>query len=63
MCKMMEDMRNEAAQAAVRSKAREKAMLMYKDGKLTLTEIPIYFQELSKEDIKEIELTVKPVLQ
>lgn len=32
-------------------------------GKLTLTEIPIYFQELSKEDIKEIELTVKPVLQ
>ncbi|MCM1537463.1 MAG: hypothetical protein NC254_03595 [bacterium] len=59
MCKMMEDMRNEA----VKSKAREKAMLMYKDGKLTLTEIPIYFQELSKEDIKEIELTVKPVLQ
>lgn len=59
MCKMMEDMRKEA----VRSKARERAMHMYKDGKLALTEIPIYFQELSQEDIKEIELTVKPVLR
>lgn len=54
MCKLMEDMRNEAAQQA----SQEKAKLMFQNGKITLDEMRTYFPELSKEEIKEIEVEV-----
>ena len=34
--------------------ARKKAKLMLKDRKITQNEIPIYFPELSSEDIEEV---------
>ncbi len=58
MCKMMEDMRNEAAQQASQNKAKEKAKLMLRNGKISLDEMPIFFPELSDEDIKELEAEV-----
>ena len=58
MCKIMEDMRNEAAQQASQKKAKEKAKLMFQNGKLTLDEMSTYFPELSEEEIKEIEAEV-----
>lgn len=58
MCKIMEDMRNEAAQQASQEKAKEKAKLMFQNGKITLDEMRTYFPELSKEEIKEIEIEV-----
>ena len=47
MCKMMEDMRNEAAHEAAHDKVKEKAILMLKNGKIS-------FDELSDEEIEEI---------
>lgn len=47
-------MRNEAAQQA----SQEKAKLMFQNGKITLDEMRTYFPELSKEEIKEIEVEV-----
>ena len=35
--------------------AREKAVLMLRDGKITIDEVSIYFPELLEGDIKEIE--------
>jgi len=58
MCKILEDMRNEAAQQASQKKAKEKAKLMLQNGKISLDEIPIFFSELSDEEIKEIEAEV-----
>lgn len=54
MCKMMEDMRNEAA----RDKLKEKAILMLKNGKISLDEIQIFFSELSNEEIEEVKAEV-----
>ena len=39
---------------AERESARKKAKLMLKDGKILQNEIPIYFPELSSEDIDEV---------
>ena len=50
MCKLMEDMRNEAAH----DKVKEKAILMLKNGKIFFDEISIFFSELSDEEIEEI---------
>ena len=50
MCKMMEDMRNEAAH----DKVKEKAILMLKNGKISFGEISVFFSELSDEEIEEI---------
>ena len=50
MCKIMEDMRNQAAQ----DKVKEKAILMLKCGKISLDEIQIFFSELSDEEIEKI---------
>jgi len=58
MCKIMEDMRNEAAQQASQRKAREKAKLMFQNGKISLEEMPTFFPELSNEEIREIEAEV-----
>ena len=54
MCKIMEDMRNEAA----RDKLKEKAILMLKNGKISLDEIQIFFSELSNEEIEEVKAEV-----
>ena len=50
MCKIMEDMRNEAT----RDKLKEKAILMLKNGKISIDEIQIFFSELSNEEIEEV---------
>ena len=54
MCKMMEDMRNEAAHKAAHDKVKEKAILMLKNGKISFDEISVFFSELSDEEIEEI---------
>ena len=50
MCKLMEDMRNEAAH----DKVKEKAILMLKNGKISFDEVSVFFFELSDEEIEEI---------
>ena len=50
MCKMMEEMRSEAAH----DKVKEKAILMLKNGKISFDEISVFFSELSDEEIEEI---------
>ena len=62
MCKIMEDMRNEAAREAAQKaelkNARETAMRMIKKGKMSLEEIAEYIPLLSFEELKEIEAEV-----
>ena len=58
MCKIMEDMRNEAAQKAELKNARETATRMIKKGKMSLEEIAEYIPLLSFEELKEIEAEV-----
>ena len=54
MCKIMEDMRNEAA----RESAKETAKRMIKKGKMSLEEIADYVPLLSIEELKELEAEV-----
>lgn len=54
MCKLMEDMRNEAAHEAAHDKVKEKAILMLKNGKISFDEVSVFFSELSDEEIEEI---------
>ena len=54
MCKLMEDMRNEAAS----SNARETAERLIKKGKMTLEEIEECVPLLSMDELKEIEMKV-----
>ena len=35
--------------------AKEKAILMLRDGKITIDEVSLYFPELFESDIKELE--------
>ena len=58
MCKIMEDMRNEAAQKAELKNARETATRMIKKGKMSLEEIAEYIPLLSFEELKEVEAEV-----
>ncbi|MCM1287750.1 MAG: hypothetical protein NC240_05520 [Clostridium sp.] len=53
MCKMMEDMRNEAIQKAELNKAKKMAIRMIKAGKMSLEDIADY-TELSLDTIKEL---------
>lgn len=53
MCKVMEDMRAEAARMAVLESARETAERMIKKGKMSLEEIAEYVPALSFEEIKK----------
>ncbi|MCM1308090.1 MAG: hypothetical protein NC223_05780, partial [Butyrivibrio sp.] len=48
----------EAAQKAEQKKAKEKASLMLKNGKITMEEMPVFFPELSDEEISEIEADI-----
>ena len=54
MCKIMEDMRREAAQQAEQNKAKKMAIRMIKAGKMSLEDIADY-TELSLDTIKELE--------
>ena len=54
MCKMLEDMRNEAAQKAEQDKAKKTAVRLIKLGKMTLEEIA-EATELSLDILKELE--------
>ena len=54
MCKMMEDMRNEAAREAAQNKAKKMAIRMIKAGKMSLEDIADY-TELSLDIVKELE--------
>ncbi len=54
MCKMMEDMRNEAAYKAEQDKAKKTAVYLIKLGKMTIEEIA-EATELSLDIVKELE--------
>lgn len=54
MCKIMEDMRNEAAREAERNKAEKTAVYLIKLGKMSLEEIA-EATELSLDIVKELE--------
>lgn len=54
MCKIMEDIRNEAAL----NNARETAERMIKDGEMTLEKIARYVPALSMDELKEMEAEV-----
>ncbi len=58
MCKMLEDMRNEAAQKATLDTARETAERLIKKGKMTLEEIAECVPALSFDDLKKLETEV-----
>ena len=55
MCKIMEDMRNEAAREAVRKTTKENARRLLKLGKIKIDEVPECFPDLLDSDIKELE--------
>ena len=55
MCKIMEDMRKEAAQEAALKSAKETAERLIKKGKMTLDEIAECVPLLSFDELKEIE--------
>lgn len=58
MCKIMEDMRNEAAQKAVLDSAKETAERMIRKGKMSLEEIADYIPTLSLDELKELEAKI-----
>ena len=53
MCKMLEDMRNEAAQKAELDKAKKIAVCMIKDGELPIEKIALY-SGLSLDEVREL---------
>lgn len=58
MCKIMEDMRNEAARKAALDNAKETARRMIQDGELSLEKIARYVPSLSIAELKELEAEV-----
>lgn len=58
MCKVMEDMRNEAAEEAELRSAKETAERLIKKGKMTLEEIAECVPLLSVDELREIEMKV-----
>ena len=58
MCKIMEDMRNEAAREAELKSSRETAERLIKKGRMTLEEIAECVPLLSLDDLKEIEMRI-----
>ena len=58
MCKIMEDMRNEAAQKAVLDSGKETAERMIRKGKMSLEEIADYIPTLSLDELKELEAKI-----
>ena len=58
MCKMMEDMRREAARAAELKSARETAERLIKKGKMTLEDIAECVPSLSFDELRELEAEI-----
>ena len=58
MCKIMEDMRNEAAREAVRKTTKENARRLLKLGKIRIDEVSDCFPDLPDSDVKELEAEV-----
>ncbi len=58
MCKMMEDMRREAARAAELKSARETAERLIKKGQMALEDIADCVPILSMDELREIEAKV-----
>ncbi|MCM1468377.1 MAG: hypothetical protein NC086_09530 [Alistipes sp.] len=58
MCKIMEDMRNEAAREATKKTTKDNARRLLKLGKIKVHEISECFPDLSDSDIKELESEV-----
>lgn len=58
MCKIMEDMRNEAAKDAVRKTTKENARRLLKLGKIKIDELSDCFPDLPDSDIKELETEI-----
>ena len=58
MCKILEDMRNEAAKEAALNNARETARRMIMKGKMSLEDIADCVPMLSFDELKEIEAEV-----
>ena len=58
MCKIMEDMRNEAAREAVRKTIKENARRLLKSGKIRINEVSDCFPDLLDSDVKELEAEV-----
>ncbi len=58
MCKLMEDMRNEAAKEAELRSAKETAERLIKKGKMTLEEIAECVPLLSVDELREMEMKV-----
>ncbi len=54
MCKIMEDMRNEAAREATKENARR----LLKLGKIKIDEVSDCFPELLDSDVKELEAEI-----
>lgn len=55
MCKILEDMRNEAAREAARNTTKENARRLLKLGKIKIEEVSDCFPDLPDSDIKELE--------
>ena len=58
MCKMLEEMKNEAAQEAALSNARENAERLIRQGKLSLEDIADCIPILSLDDLKKMEAEI-----
>ncbi len=62
MCKIMEDMRNEAAREAAKEAAKktakEAARKLLKLDKIKIEEVSEYFPDLLDSDIKELETEI-----
>lgn len=58
MCKIMEDMRNEAAREAVRKTTKENARRLLKLGKIRIDEVSDCFPDLLDSDVKELEAEI-----
>ena len=61
MCKIMEDMRNEAVREAALDNARETVRRMIKKGRMPLEEIANYVSVLSLDELKQLETEMMKV--
>ena len=58
MCKMLEDMRNEAARTAAYEADRATAKRMLRDGSMPLDKIVLFVPSISMDELKKIEAEI-----
>ena len=58
MCKMLEDMRNEAARTAAYEADRATAERMIRDGSMSLDKIMRFVPSISMDELKKIEAEI-----